>query len=1387
MDMRWRIELLGTLRATRGDQLLSRFLTQKNAALLAYLAYFRQRSHRREELVELLWPEGDPRAGRNSLKQALATLRHQLEPDSVPSGAVLIADRTTVQLNPEAVVTDIAEFRAALRSAARSEEREQRVQCLARALDRYRGELLPGFFDDWVLQERQWLTESYFQALAQLLTHLQQTGDYPRALQYAQRGVSADPLREEAHRDLIRLYAAVGQQSAALRQYQELERLLKEQLNTEPEPATRALAREIERLAVLRPSGVQAFRRSGVGEGTLAIPERLNARTPERLTPEGENRLVTVLFADMSRSVQTTADLEPEDAAALVNRLLTAMVDAVLKYEGRVDRFLGDGALAVFGALQAHEDDAERAVRAAMEIRESARHLDLEITAGINTGEVYVGALGSERHQEMSVVGPVVNLASRLQEQAEPGQILVGEGTYRQSRGAFEFSSLSLPIRGLAHPVTAYSVDRARPHPEKPRGIEGLRAELIGRDEELSRLKTALVAVTSGRGQTVTLIGEAGVGKSRLVAELKAAVGYSGAEVAEPEHLNTRTPEHLTWLEGRCLELSMTTGYSLFVDLLRDYFAWPPEEEEVDRVARLVAGLQEQVERGDLTAERADETGPLLGNLLSLRSGTDWDLRLKNASPEQIRHQTLLAVRDFFVALAARQPLVLVCEDLHWADRLSLDLLALLMEAVPLAPLLLLCVYRPERDHPCWRLGTLAAQKCPEQYTELPLRELTPPQSRRLVESLLALDQLPSSIREPILAKSRGNPFFLEEIVRGMIESGTLYRDGEAWRAREPETGDAGSETIQVPESLQALILSRVDRLRPDAKQLLQTASVIGRLFRRRLLEQMADEEPDLPRLLWDLEERGLIYQERVVPEEEYSFKHVLTQETIYRSLLRRQQTALHQQVGEAIERLYRDELEEQYEQLAYHYEHSEADGKAVEYLLKAGEKARRAYSNEAAIGYFQRALARMESLRAGEIREQWRLDAHRGLGRVYRATGSLSEAEAQFRQGIDVGRRAELAPSKVVPLYYWLGSILWWQNRLEEAIRGGEEGLALLGAGAECLEAVLMRDQIAWASALRGDAERGRRLTLENAQLLPQLPYTEELSPVYTHVICAYCQFENDTRQASKWAQALEGHARKAHDMLGLFNADLHTGWMVSVPEGDLNGGIAYFRKSLELGINMGDERRQGHAMVPLVDALVSLGELAEAETTASQALPILEAVGHRVYVGRVSQAIGVVFLCQGRWDEARSAFQKAADCFRGRDPSDSWEAHWLGQVCFAQGDRESAAAQFEAAIAREGRASPSLLSALEAACSNAEAFHAFCRRFLEEHPRAEDDRLVQWYLEPSEPLVRYFAVRDSELPSRHETLGRSATKASTSRLVFPPHFVPGPRWLRTKREIPV
>ena len=1067
------------------------------------------------------------------------------------------------------------------------------------------------------------------------------------------------------------------------------------------------------------------------------IPDAITQRyLADEQQDTGENRLITALFADISGFTELSAAQSSEAIFQLVQDCFKQLVSVVASYEGSISGFRGDGLLALFGAPVLHENDAERAILAAIDMRNTMQEQQLNVSIGVNTALMTVGEIQTQLHREYTAYGTDINLAKRFQEAAKPGQVFVGKGTYRFTHRAFEFESLPpLTLKGIAEPVSAYAVLKLLPKPEKVRGIEGLRAELIGRDEEFAKLKEAFDEVLRGRGQMVSLIGEAGVGKSRLVSELKAYLKRQeeGKEEGREERKDGGMEEQKSefrvlnseflWLEGRCLSLGMTASYWPFIDIF-EFFAWGSYEGDRARGERIVACLQELVTQGALSEDRFEEMGPLLGHLLSIQFGNEWDERLKHASPEQIKHQTFMAIRDFFLALAKQQPVVLVFEDLHWADSLSLDLISLLMETLTLAPLFLLCVYRPEREHKCWHLSTIASQKCAERYTELHLRVLTSQQSRRLVESLLRIENLPASVKEMILDKSQGNPFFVEEVVRSLIDSEMVYQEEGTWRAQE------GIESITVPESIQSVIMSRLDRLEDELKHVLQRASIIGRLFRRRLLSQVTQQETELEQYLWELEDHQLIYQERTIPEEEYSFRHVLMQETVYQNILERRRATFHQQVAEAMEMLYQGGLDEYYEQLAYHYDKSGNVEKAVEYMLKAGEKSRLAYLNDEAIGYFHRALERIDASPSGEARKDGQLEALKGLGQIYHGIGKISEAEECLRQAIALGREMELPSRELVRLYFWLGDVMFWQGRYDEKIRIGEEGLALLGDDVESVEAALMNDQIAVGHFMKkgGDKEKSRECRYRNAQFLQRLPYSEELRPAYEHVAMVYLDDKN-VEEGLRWIQASERVAEQHHDLRGLGMAYFNMGRYILVSRGDLRGTILQYQRALELFTKIGDDKHRSWCLGYMGSAFLSLGDCQKAEDYAYREIKIQELVGEKWGRARSYQTIGVISLCQDSLEKATNAFQKAEQLYR--------EIGWdgaplaLGIVYLVQDKRQEALQQFQ-----EAMPSAYALSGLEEAYHDPEEFRDFCRRFREEHPEVSDSPFSQWYLEPAEPL---------------------------------------------------
>ncbi|MCH8289544.1 AAA family ATPase [Candidatus Poribacteria bacterium] len=653
----------------------------------------------------------------------------------------------------------------------------------------------------------------------------------------------------------------------------------------------------------------------------------------------GENRLITALFADISGSTELSATRSPESMFQLIQDCFKDLVDIVANYEGRISGFRGDGLLAFFGAPILHENDAERAILAAIDMRETMRGHGLEITVGINTASMTVGEIRTQLHAEYTAYGTEIVLAKRLQETADRGQIRVGEATYRFTQRAFAFEELSpQSLKGFDRPIRAYSVVRVLEHPEKLRGIEGLQAKLIGREREYIALIDAADALIDERkGQIVTIVGEAGIGKSRLVKELKTYLQGSragGSPVSSPR-----------WLEGRCISIGQTVSFWPFIDMMRTYLGVSGEDGEEEIADKLIGQME------NLFGQEADGVIPYVGQMLSVKLPKPYQERIQYAAPEQIRHQTLLRMRDVFVALARKQPLIVILEDLHWADDLSLDLLWVLMDELVAAPLMLVCVYRPEREHGSWQIDGIASGKFLERYTPITLRPLTAKQSQQMVESLLAVENLPAETKATILEKTEGNPFFVEEVIRWLIDQGVIYQEGKRWQAK------ASITELEVPDTIQSVILSRIDRLHEEVKYVLRCASVIGRVFQQRLLGYLSHQEGMLEARLAELETNELIYKEHILPELEYAFKHALTHETTYQGLLGQQQSAFHERVGEGIELLYQGQIGEYYEQLAYHYSRSGNKEKAIEYLVKAAQKAASRYANQEALDYFQRAL----------------------------------------------------------------------------------------------------------------------------------------------------------------------------------------------------------------------------------------------------------------------------------------------------------------------------------------------------------------------------------------------------------------------------------------------
>jgi class 3 adenylate cyclase/tetratricopeptide (TPR) repeat protein len=693
----------------------------------------------------------------------------------------------------------------------------------------------------------------------------------------------------------------------------------------------------------------------------------------------GERRVVTVLFSDIKGSTEMAGQFDPEEWAGIMKRAMGYLISPVTRHDGTVARLMGDSILAFFGAPTAHEDDPRRAVIAGLEIvagiaelREqlSREHgLDFNVRVGINTGLVFVGAIGATSRFEYTAVGDTMNLAARMEQTAQPGTVQITAQTFKLVEPAFEVEPLGgIQVKGKREPVVAYRVLRSRAasgRVPRPDGQAG-ESPLVGRDDELRSI-TARVSrlVETGDGGIVGIIGEAGLGKSRLLSEARPA------------------PSVALWLEGQTLSFGQTISYWPFQQILR---SWAGIAED-DDTALMWSKLDGSVR--SLFAEEAAEYVPYLATVLGLEVPADNAERVQFLDGEAMRRQIFLSLRRLVDRLAGTKPLVLVFEDLHWMDESSSELLQHLLPLVESVPLLVVGLSRLDTGTPAVALREAFARQDGDRYLEIELMPLSADDGSRLIRNLLAIDDLPANVERSILDKAEGNPFFVEEVTRALIDAGAVARDPKSgrWRA----TAEIGA--MHIPDTVQGVIIARIDRLDEEVRQVLRVASVVGRSFLYRLLQAVSDVGQGLDDDLAALQRGDLIRERRHLPELEYIFKHALAQEATYESILLRRRRELHATVGRAIESLFADRLEELYGLLAYHYARAETWEKAQEYLLKAADQAGDLAADAEALALYERALEVYGSHAATPWTPVQRASVERRVGEALLRRGEAAQA----------------------------------------------------------------------------------------------------------------------------------------------------------------------------------------------------------------------------------------------------------------------------------------------------------------------------------------------------------------------------------------------------------
>ena len=827
---------------------------------------------------------------------------------------------------------------------------------------------------------------------------------------------------------------------------------------------------------------------------TVRSPQAGSAAPQIRVTPEppdvsgtttdGERKTITALFADIKGSTELEQELDPEEARAIVDPALKLMIDAVRRYDGYIVQSTGDGIFATFGAPVAHEDHPQRALYAALRMQEELRRYSdkllaegrapLEIRVGVNSGEVVVRSITTGASQvEYAPIGHTTNLASRMQAVAPTGSIAITEQTRRLVEGYFQLKARGpTRVKGVSEPVNVYEVTglgplRTRLQRSAGRGF----TKFVGRQREIEAMKQAAEQAKAGHGQIVAAMAEPGVGKSRLLFEFK-AVSQSGWMVLE-----TFSVSH-----------GKASAYLPVIELLCSYFKISDEDDDRTRREKVAGRLA-------ILDPSLEGTRPYIFALLGIVEGEEhyrrhWEQsfdrldeylhELQKKDPlaqmdaQVKKRRTLDAIKRILLRESLNQPLMVIFEDLHWIDEETQALLNLLADSIGTARLLLLVNYRPEYSH-LWGSKTY--------YTQLRLDPLDKESADEMLTGSLGADASLAPLKRLVAEKTEGNPFFMEEMVQALFEDGALMRNGAVKLTRR-------LDELKIPPTVQGILASRIDRLPPAEKDLLQTLAVIGREFQLNLVRAATDKPDDeLNRMVNDLQLAEFIYEQPATGDVEYTFKHALTQQVAYNSVLMERRKTLHERTARAIEALHAGQLDDHLAELAYHYGHSSNLGKAVDYLWSAANQASQRSLYSEAIGYVNRGLELLAAMPEGDARARDELRLQTSLGVALMAARGFSsdELERAYSRACELARRL----NDFIQLFVALQGVWgfhYTRGDVDAARKIAEESMAV----AQSLNdpALLKFAHYAWGASLQQAGElSGARDHLERALALRDVP----------------------------------------------------------------------------------------------------------------------------------------------------------------------------------------------------------------------------------------------------------------------------------------------------------
>ncbi|MBM3270341.1 MAG: tetratricopeptide repeat protein [Candidatus Sericytochromatia bacterium] len=931
------------------------------------------------------------------------------------------------------------------------------------------------------------------------------------------------------------------------------------------------------------------------------------APAPKPPPPQGgrdlsaDRRVVTVLFTDVSGFTAMSEKLDPEEVTEIVNNFFKVLTEPIYRFGGVVDKYIGDAIMALFGAPVAHEDDPERAVRAAWDMQVAAKkHADelfertgimLKVRIGLNTGLVVAGAVGGSQRADYTVVGDTVNLAQRMEANARPGKVLVTAETFALTREAFNFVALDpVQVKGKAEPVAVYELAGLKARTARMHEVEEM--AVLGRDAELGKLAACLGAALDGNPQFVAVVGEVGLGKSALARQFIRSAKASGAAV----------------LWGRGVSYEQQTGYSVVATLIHYWLGLPersPTQDVLYAVGRLV---------GEHAPDDDGRTAALVGHLLSVPVDHE---EVRSLSPKQQRSAAFLALNDLLLARARQDPLVISLEDVHWADEASLEWLISLADRVHIeaggARLLVLCQTRPGSAFSTLALGDRV------DLTEITLRPLARDAALGIAATLLGatsegLAAPVAGLLDQVLARAEGNPFYLAELLRSLMDGGVLVREGAGW------TVDRPAGEFRLPTTVQGAIAARLDKLRPDLRKVIQLAAVVGRSFEPALLERVVGAEV-LPGL-GELTAQGFLYGRSTG---EVAFSQVMTQEVAYQNLLLATRREYHKQVGDAVEEASAADRNSAARTLAFHFARAEVADKACRYLLLAGNQALAGFALAEALASFNQALEWLAKA-GGAVPEVDPAEIKAGLASVQVMTGDLAAALENLEAALAAEPDGPLAAEchrQVIKALIRKGDSRAALSRVEEVL--GHEADATL-------RATLL--------TTRAEIEQGQGLLDE--------------ASADCHAALAL----------------LEGTDCK-REMAGVYNVLGNGAYLRRSPE-----AISHYQKNLALREAIKDVPGMATALNNLALAQAAAGQWSVAAEAYGRALKIYQRIGDVSMVANIQNNLGDLLLAMGRIPEAEKAFNTAQELYvrLGNPLGQAASANFLGKLAIAAGQGSAA-----------------------------------------------------------------------------------------------------------------